>query len=141
MSDDGKFVYPDWWKAGVQVVGNDGTLGTIVRGSGGWSVEFSASFTGSGVPIRRYMPGPNPRDWNLQPCLKLSEIQINQVTHDADRAFLTSIGRGIRGSEWASVPESQREGTVYAAPLAGDGYEGVRKAIADAIRGVLNLYL
>lgn len=135
-------VYPDWWKVGAKVIGNDGSEGTVSRGmGGGWSIEFEPLATGQGVPIRRYLPSPNPKDWQQKARLALTEVQVNQVTHDADRAFLACIGRGARGCEWASVPDSQREIAVYATSLSGDGYADVRKKLVDAIRSVLHSYL
>jgi hypothetical protein len=137
-------VYPDWWKQGARVIGRDGTMGVVTRGMGQkWAVEFEPTLTGQGVSVRRYMPDPNPADWSREANLVLTELNAIQVAYEADRAFLSAIGRGMRGADWASVPDSKKQAgeVIYATPLAGDGYAAVRKELHDAIDKVLSRYV
>lgn len=136
--------YPAWWKSGTKVVGRDGTVGTLAQSpSGSWTVEFEPTYTGQGIAVSRYMPDPNPRDWAQTASLTLTESQARQVAYEADRAFLTAIGRGIKGSEWQSLPDSKRMAptTLFPVPLEGDGYRDVRKAIYTAIDKALGKYV
>ena len=135
--------YPDWWQDGVKVIGRDGMSGTLSRGSSGWTVEFPSDMTGQGIPIRRYFANPHPRDWSRTPELRMSHIQAKQVAYETDRAFLTAIGRGRNGPEWASVPESKKYNSehVYAHELAGDGYADVRQELVRVVNQVLKKYM
>lgn len=124
-------VYPAWWMAGAQVVGQDGAIGRLTRGTAGWSVVVA----GVGEHLH-----PNPAFWALFTAPMVTAYQAKQLAYEAGAAVYEAFGTGgVR--HWSALSDRERmDGILPAAKFRTD-LDGLRSVVMGAVRDALEPYV
>lgn len=122
--------YPEWWKAGVLVVGLQGECGWIQGEAPKWTVQTK----------KGYVVAPDPRYWSPFQAPVVSASQRDRIAFEAGAAMYEAFGAGgVR--HWAALTDDERMRGVLPEAKFRTELNGLRGILMQAVKAALEPYV